>query len=118
MHKPVKMYNDISNQQDAEKFVVLILLSLLYMFRATVSPIFRNTLTVYTAFWNNVPILLSAINQSVADSTVGTLFQKAVYTVKVFLKMWETVARNRDSKLKRINKTKFAASCWLLISLY
>ena len=58
MHKPVKMYNDISNQQDAAKFVVLILLILLYMFQATVSPIFRNTLTVYTAFWNNVPTLL------------------------------------------------------------
>jgi len=27
--------------------------SLLCMFRATVSPIFRTTLTVYTAFWNS-----------------------------------------------------------------
>ena len=33
------------------------------MFRATVSPIFRDTLTVYTAFWNNVPILLSGANR-------------------------------------------------------
>jgi len=32
--------------------------------------------------------------RSAADSTVGTLFQKAVYTVKVLLKMGETVARN------------------------
>ena len=80
MHKPVKMYNNISNQQDAAKFVVLILLSLLYVFRATVLPIFRNTLTVYTAFWNNVPTLLSATNRSGADSRVGTWFQKALYT--------------------------------------
>jgi hypothetical protein len=43
--------NDISNQQDAAKFVLLILLSLLYIFRATVWPIFRGTLAVYTAFW-------------------------------------------------------------------
>jgi len=47
-------FNDISNQQDAAKFVLLILLSLLYMLRATVLPIFRSTLTVYTAFWNTV----------------------------------------------------------------
>jgi len=39
------------------------------------------------------------------------LFQKTVYTVKVLLKMGETVARNMYSKLKRINKTNFVASC-------
>ena len=55
--------NDISNQQDAAKFVLLILLSLLYMFRRTVSPIFRNTLSVHTAFWDNVPTLLSAADR-------------------------------------------------------
>jgi len=54
------LYNDISNQQDATKFLLLILLSLLYMFWVTVLPIFSSTLTVYTAFWNNVPTLLSA----------------------------------------------------------
>jgi len=60
------------------------------MFRTTVSPIFKGTLTVYTAFWNNVPTLVCA------DSTVGTLFQKAVYlyTVKLPLNMGETVTRN------------------------
>jgi len=47
-------FNDISNQQDASKFFLLILLSLLYMFQATVSPILSNTLTAYTAFWKNV----------------------------------------------------------------
>jgi len=56
-------YNDISNQQDAAKFVLLIILSLLYMFRATFSPIFRRTLSVYTAFWNNVPTVLSAADR-------------------------------------------------------
>ena len=71
---------DISNQQDAAKFVLLILLSLLYMFRVTVSPVIRSTLTVYTV-WNNVPTLLSAADRSATDSRVGTLFQKAVYTV-------------------------------------
>jgi len=53
-------YSDISNQQDAAKYVLLIVSSLLHMFRATVLPIFRNTLTVYTAFWNNVQTVLSA----------------------------------------------------------
>jgi len=53
-------HNDINNQQDAEKFVLLILLSLLHTFQVTVSPIFRSTLTVCTAFWKNVTTLLSA----------------------------------------------------------
>jgi hypothetical protein len=61
--KILNLCNDISNQQDAAKFVLLILLSLLYVFWATVSPIFRGTLTVYTAFWNNVPTVLSAADQ-------------------------------------------------------
>jgi len=39
---------------------LFIVLSSLYMFRATVSPIFRSTLTVYTAFWNDVATVLSA----------------------------------------------------------
>jgi len=47
-------YCDVSNQQDAVKFVLLLLLSSLYMFQATVSPIFRSTLSVNTASWNNV----------------------------------------------------------------
>jgi len=97
----------ISNQQDAAKFVLLILLSLLYVFRAIVSLIFRSTLTVYTAFWNR-PVTLSLVGRisrvgtffqkachlSAADSKVDTLFQKAVYTVKVLLEMGETIARN------------------------
>ena len=33
------------------------------MFRATVSPIFGNTLTVYTAFWINVPTVLFAADR-------------------------------------------------------
>jgi hypothetical protein len=46
-----------------KNFVLVILLSLIYMFRATVSPIFRSTLAVYTAFWNNVQTVLSAANR-------------------------------------------------------
>jgi len=54
---------DISDQQDTTKLVLLILLSLLYMFQATILPIFRSTLTVYTAFWDNVPTVLSAADR-------------------------------------------------------
>jgi len=39
-------FNDIINQQDAAKFVLLIPLGLLYMFWATVSPIFKSTLYI------------------------------------------------------------------------
>ena len=63
VQKMVFEHNDKSNQQGAAKLVLLILLSLIYMFQVTVSPIFRNTLTLYTAFWNNVPTLLSAADQ-------------------------------------------------------
>jgi len=59
----------------------------------------------------------SLVHRSATESRAGTLFQKVVYAVNVFLKMGETVARNMYSKLKRISKTNFAASCWLLISL-
>jgi len=52
-------------------------------------------------------------HRSATDSSVGTLFQKAVYTVKMLLKVGETVSRNTYSKLKRTNKTNFAVSCWL-----
>jgi len=53
------------------------------------------------AFWNNVPTLLSAADRchrSAADSRVGTLFQKAVYTDKLLLKVGETVVRNSYGK--------------------
>ena len=68
------------------------------MFRTIVSPIFRSTLTVYTALWNTVPTVLPTVTPM---SPVGSRQQilhivpkKAVYTVEVFLKMDETVARN------------------------
>jgi len=67
------------------------------MFQATVSPIFRSTLTVHTAFWNNAPTLLPTVHRLYCRPVgirVGSLFQKAVYTVKVLLMMGETVARN------------------------
>ena len=66
------------------------------MLWATVSPIFRSTLTVLTAFWDNVPTLLCCR----PVTQIGWSSIQSVY-----------------SKLKRINKTNFAASCWLLISL-
>jgi len=53
------MDDDIINQQDAAKFVFLIHLSLLYVFRETVSPTFGGIFTVYTASWT----LLSAANR-------------------------------------------------------
>jgi hypothetical protein len=46
-----QLYNDIINQQHAAKFVLLILLSLLYMFRATVSPIFRSIFLCWILPW-------------------------------------------------------------------
>ena len=67
------------------------------MIRATVSPIFRSILTVHTAFWNKAPTLLPTGRQQsrcMVGSRVDALFQKAVCTVKVLLKMEETVARN------------------------
>jgi len=33
------------------------------MFRATVSPIFKSTSTVYTTFWNDVPTVMSAADR-------------------------------------------------------
>ena len=75
------------------------------MFRATVSPIFRSTLTVYTAFWNNVPTQLSAAFQSV--SPVGSRQQSqyivpksSIYIVKVLMKTGETVAETCRASLK------------------
>ena len=64
-------YNDNSNQQGAAKFVLLNLLSLLYMFRASVLPIFRST---FDTDWMELhPI---CCHQLAADSRVGTLFKK------------------------------------------
>ena len=54
---------------------------------------------------------------STADTRVATVFQKAVYKVKVLLNMGENVTQNVYSNVKRINKTNFAATCWLLIEL-
>jgi len=41
------------------------------MFRATFSPIFRSTLTVYTAFWNNVPTLMPAADRCHRSAAEG-----------------------------------------------
>jgi hypothetical protein len=51
---------------------------------------------------------------SPVGSTVGALFQKAVYTVKVLLKMGEIITRNIYSRLKRINKNEIC--CILLVT--
>jgi len=69
------------------------------MFRATVSPVFRSTLTIYIQLFGTMCRLCCLLptgdtDWKVADSRVGTLFQKALYTVKVLLKMGETVAPN------------------------
>ena len=56
-------------------------------------------------------------HRSTADTRVVTVFQKAVYKVKVLMNMGENLTRNMYSNVKRINKTNFAASCWLLIEL-
>jgi hypothetical protein len=41
---------------------------------------------------------------SILEQCIDVLFQNAVYTVEVLLKMGETVTRNMKSRLKRINK--------------
>jgi len=51
------------------------------MFRATVSPIFRSTLTVYTAFWSNVMTLLSAANRWQIGSNCVTCRQQTARSV-------------------------------------
>jgi len=61
------------------------------------------TLTDYIILRWNCSSSISTV--SPVGSRVSTLFQKAVYTVKVLLKMGETVARNMYTRLKRINKS-------------
>jgi len=101
-------FNDISNQQDAAKFVLLILLSFLYMFQATVSPIFRSTLCIQL-----VGTTYRLCCQSAADSRVGTLFQKTVYT-KCFWR-WvklspETCRESLKESIKQI--LLHLVGCW------
>jgi len=105
--------DDISNENDAAKFVSLFLLSLFYMFRATVSPIFRSTLyielsgTIYrlcfllltggTDWMLLLLLLLLLLFQSVSTAASR---QQSQYIVpesciyKVLRKMGETVSRN------------------------
>jgi len=82
-----------------QNYVFIDSLSPSSMFRATVSPVFRSTL--YIHLFGTMHRLCC---RQPVGSTVGALFQKAVYTVKVLLKMGETVARNMLSSLKRINR--------------
>jgi hypothetical protein len=58
------------------------------MFRAMFSPIFRNNLTVYTALVQCTEPL------PIGDPVLTVHCAKAVYTVKLFLKMGENIARN------------------------
>ena len=54
---------DISNQHDAAKLVSLVPSSLLGMFRVTVSPIFRSTLTVYTELFKIIVGVLTTCHK-------------------------------------------------------
>ena len=63
------------------------------MFRTTVSPIFRDNLTLYGTPSN-------LCHRSAADSTVGTLFQRDVYTVKVPLKTAKLSPETCSASLK------------------
>jgi len=44
-------YNDVSNQQDATTFSLIITLNQPYTFRATNSPILRSTFDCIYSFW-------------------------------------------------------------------
>ena len=87
---------------------LLIYLNLLYIFRATNSPIFRSTFWLYVQRWYNAPILLPTgekvemelhevpsqpCHRSAAIS-VHCMYQRCTYSEKVLLKMGEFVARN------------------------
>jgi len=66
------------------KFRLLIFLNQLYMFRATNSPILRNTFWLYTAFGTKHRYCCRPVHCN----------QSCIYSQKVLLKMEEFVARN------------------------
>jgi len=87
-----------------------------FLEQCTDSAVFCRPVTQFG--WSSIQVLSNLCHRSAADLRVGTFFQKAVCTVKVLLRMGETVARNIQSKPKRINKINFAAFYWFLISLH
>jgi len=94
-------YIDIRNQQDAAKYVLLILLSLLYMFRATVSPIFRST------FWNKIPTVLSSAGRQQTAQSVHC--SKKLYIQSKYSWRWakpspETCRASLRESIKHILK--------------
>jgi hypothetical protein len=68
------------------------------MFRAMFSPIFRSNFTVYTASVQCTDLLLTGDTVEKELSSISTgapvHYAKAVYTVKLLLKMGENIARN------------------------
>jgi len=106
----------------------LILSSLLYMFRTTVSPIFRSTLTVQKVFCNTVPTVLSAAYRwHSLDGTVtpgGSRQHRRYIVPKSCVYSQSAPEDGQNCRPKHVQqawknkwKTNFAASCWLLISL-
>ena len=115
-------YNDTSNQQDAAKFVFIDSFKLaLHVSGDSFAHLQEHFDCIYSFLepstdsavccwpvtqigWNRPPCDTcrqqtaeepsNLCHRSAAESRVGTLFQKAVYTVKVLLNMGENVARN------------------------
>jgi len=85
-----------------------ILSSLLYMFRTTVLSIFRSTLTVYTAFWNNVPPVLSAAARCHSSiqtvSPVGSRQHSRYSVTKNFLYSQSAPEDGRNCRPKHVQQ--------------
>ena len=103
-------------------FCLLIYLNLLYMFRATNSPILRSTFWLYIQLWYNAPILLPTDDKVPSQHRLAAISvhcTKAVYTVKNCFWRWvnllpETCTADSNRSIKRsINK-----NCCILLVTY
>ena len=80
-----------------KKFRLLIFLNQLYMFRATISLILRNT------FWLYIQLLIQCTDIAAG----GQQYRCCIHSQKVLIRMGEIFARNMQSWFKKINKRNF-----------
>ena len=92
---------------------LLIYLNLLYILRATNSPIFRGTFWLYVQFWYNAPILLSTGQQQ-----YRCVVPKAVYTAKKYSWRWASLSPEtcRTNSYRSIRRSINGICCNLLVS--
>jgi len=98
--------NDVSNQQDATIFRLLIFLNQPYMFRATNSPILRST------FWLYIHLSVQCTDTAADRHQRRCFVPKAVNTVK---KCSWGCANLSPEICRAINKRK---GCWILLVAY